>query len=104
MGEPNLFDYAENYPHAPGAQNTATSRDAARIMKPRDKPLREKVLAVLKAHPAGLTADEVAEILGETVLAIRPRVSQLNKLGLVTDTGLTRKNVSGVAASVWSCP
>lgn len=91
------------YPASPGHRRTATSRVAAERVKHRDKPLREQVLELL-ATGRERTADEIAAALGETVLSIRPRVAQLNKLGLIKDTGLTRQNESGLQATVWAKP
>lgn len=101
MTDATLWDYASKYPNAPASRNCPTSRAAAEAMKVKDKPLRIKVLELLKAGNE-LTADEIADRLGETVLAIRPRVSQLKTLGLIFDTGKTRPNISGIKASVWS--
>lgn len=101
MTDATLWDYASEYPNAPGFRRARTSRAAAEAMKVKDKPLRVKVLELLKAGNE-LTADEIADRLGETVLAIRPRVSQIKRQGLIFDTGKTRPNISGIRASVWS--
>lgn len=97
MNQPSLFD--PPYAESPGFKASGTSRDAARAMKRRDKPLREQALSLFQK--GAYTADDVAAILGETVLSIRPRVAQLHKLGLIKDTGLTRQNASGLQATVW---
>ncbi|MCH8882314.1 MAG: alpha-hydroxy-acid oxidizing protein [SAR324 cluster bacterium] len=34
-------------------------------------------------------------------LAIRPRISELSRLGKITDTGRRRRNTSGKSAIVW---
>lgn len=95
----DLFDYRDHYPHSPGKRRTKTSRDAADAMKQRAPTLRDKVLALLKA--TAMSPDECAKMLGETVLAIRPRVSELHRLGLIGLTGQTRKNISGHKAQVY---
>lgn len=100
-GEPTLFDYREKYPHTPAARRTKTSRSAAKEIKPRVPTLREQVLAMLKFYEAGLTADECAKQMGNSILSIRPRFSELVRLGLIFDTGLTRPNESGLKASIW---
>ena len=53
------------------------------------------------ANPGGLTADEIAADLGESVLSIRPRVSELHRLGMIEKTKVRRRNASGMSASVW---
>jgi predicted ArsR family transcriptional regulator len=56
---------------------------------------------VLRRHPDGLTADEVAHALGESVLSVRPRICELGRTGKVQDTGRRRQNRSGRNAAVW---
>ncbi|MGU3316308.1 hypothetical protein ACLBWH_12225 [Sphingomonas sp. M6A6_1c] len=50
----------------------------------------------------GLTADEVAGRLGLSILSIRPRLTELARLGRVRDSGSRRRNVSGKQAIVWA--
>lgn len=93
----------ELYPHAPSAKINGTSEEAARSMDGKAQTLRAEVLKVmLKTHaPRGWTADEMATWLGETVLSIRPRFSELKALGKIYDRGERRKNSSGRNAVVW---
>lgn len=88
------------YPDVPGAKRDGTSTDAAFDMRPRAPTLRTRVLILLAQGPK--TADECAACLDKTVLAIRPRLSELVKQGLIHDTGETRENISGVRATVWA--
>lgn len=90
-----------SYPHAPGFKEPTTSRDAASAMKGRANKLREVVFTAIADAPDGLTADEVASLIGETVLAVRPRVSELAKADRIAPTGERRKNASGLKARVW---
>jgi predicted ArsR family transcriptional regulator len=100
MREPDLFSYADLYPAAPGAKVEGTSRDAADAMAGRAANLREACRrALLEAGP--MSADECAELLAESVLAVRPRFSELRTLGLIDDTGWRRANRSGRNAVVW---
>lgn len=69
-------------------------------MRGRAPTLRDLVLGYLELH-GELTADEIAADLGYSVLSIRPRVTELGALGLIYDTGITRKNASGRPAIVW---
>jgi hypothetical protein len=92
----DLFSF--RYPSAPGYRDTDTSREAAADMASRVTGLR---LAVLGALEQDRTADECAAVLGESVLAIRPRLTELKRLGLITDTGERRPNASGKRAIVW---
>lgn len=63
--------------------------------------VRGEVLAWLAENPAGATADEIAYILKYSILTVRPRVSELNKMQLIVDSGLRRLNTSGRSAIVW---
>lgn len=91
------------YPHIPSAKTEGTSEQAAKEMRGKGSYLQKKVLELLKQHNhTGLTTDEAAGWLEQTVLAIRPRFSELRALGLIVKTGKTRENLSGKKASVWA--
>jgi predicted ArsR family transcriptional regulator len=89
------------YPHAPGAQDTDTSRAAASDAAATAPRLRGKALAILE-RSNGLTADQVAARLGLSILSIRPRCTELSRLGKIRDTGERRRNASGKNAIVWA--
>ena len=89
------------YPSAPGFKEPTTSREAAVAMKPKAATLRAGVMACLRANPDGLTADECAEKMGESVLSVRPRVTELKEIGAIVATGTKRENASGLMAKVW---
>lgn len=101
MGD--LFDYTPppSYPEAPGFKDRDTSRAAADSMKDAAPLLRGRCLEAIRRSPAGLTADEVATQIGETILSVRPRVTELLRDGKVRDSGQRRKNDSGRSAKVW---
>lgn len=79
-----------------GPSNVAGDR-----LRPKSPTLREQVLTVLRRHPAGLTADQIAERMGKSILAVRPRVTELASAGALVDTGKREKNSSGMNATVW---
>lgn len=87
------------YPESPGHKVGGTSEEAAVSMSERSITLRSRALRLLKKK--SLTADQVARRLGESVLAIRPRISELHTMGLIIDSGRRRKNKSGRNAIVW---
>lgn len=89
------------YPDAPGARDRDTSQAAADAIAPTAATLRAKSLAVLE-RSNGLTADQVAGRLGLSILSIRPRLTELSRLGKVRDTGERRPNASGKNAIVWA--
>ena len=87
------------YPKTPGYKKSGTSKAAADSMREKAPSLRQQVLDVL--FHQDFTADEVADDLEQTVLSIRPRFTELLRLGKIADTGTTRRNASGRAATVW---
>lgn len=89
------------YPHQPGAQDRDTSRDAAADAAETAPLLRARALTVIE-RSNGLTADEVAGRLGLSILSIRPRITELSRLGKVRDSGARRRNASGRNAIVWT--
>jgi len=99
----DLFDRpvaAGPYGDLPGHRGVSTSIAAAESMKPRAAILRDKCMAALEAQ-GPMTADECARFLGESVLSIRPRFTEMNIIWVIEDTGTRRKNDSGRNAIVW---
>lgn len=88
-----------NYPETPGYKKSGTSKAAADSMIKKAPSLQQKVLDVL--FHQDLTADECAAEIGRSLLSIRPRLTELLRLGKIADTGLTRANDSGKQATVW---
>ena len=87
------------YPHAPGFKTAGTSEEAAAKIAPTVDRLRDAVLAEIKRQ-AG-TADEIADRLDRDRLAVRPRVSELKRLGFIKQTSERRRNRSKCSATVW---
>ncbi|HBF53326.1 MAG: hypothetical protein CL533_04330 [Afipia sp.] len=71
-------------------------------MQPCAARMRAAALNYLESfYPRGFTADEIAFHLNLSILSIRPRISELNTLGMIEKTGERRKNESGNSAHVW---
>ena len=89
------------YPKLPGAKTSTpeTSAGAAVKMASKASTLRERVLMHLKAAP--LTADECAERMECSILAVRPRFAELHAMGKIEDAGIRHHNASGHSAAVW---
>jgi len=102
IATPDLFNWTPppSYPDAPGHRHVDTSIEAAAEIANRAHTLREECMDMIKASPDGLTADQVAARLGESVLSIRPRITELKKTGRIVDSGRRRKNHSGRRAAV----
>lgn len=94
--EPKRTPQAMALAYAPGSD---TSEDAAEAMASRAEVLREAILRLLLAHD-NLTPDEAAELLGESVLSVRPRFTELGERGLgwIERSGERRVNASGMRA------
>jgi hypothetical protein len=89
------------YPSTPGYKVAGTSKQAAETVAPTASHLRALVLAQFAGKPDGCTADEIATILNLSVLSVRPRVSELHRMGEIEPTGARRQNASRLSASVW---
>ena len=98
---PDLFSYQPSYPAAPGFKERDTSAAAAVKIKPTAQTLRGQCLVMMNNTGHGMTADEVASALNVSILAIRPRFSELSQRGLIQDSGNRRANDSGRNAIVW---
>lgn len=95
---------AATYPFSPGFKEGTTSKEAADSMRPRVDLLRDKVLEAIEQMPS--TTDEVAAMLGESVLSVRPRCSELRKIKkirprFVNGKAVRRANDSLRWATVW---
>jgi hypothetical protein len=89
------------YRDAPDFKVWGPSEKAAEAMGSTANKMRAAVLAQFTQYPAGATAGEVARDLDLSVLSVRPRVSELKRLGEIRQTGARRKNESGMTATVW---
>jgi hypothetical protein len=99
-----MMDDLFGYPDSPGfKEKGGTSEAAAELMAPRAATLCAKALEILRvAYPDGRTADEIASSVRVTVLAMRPRITELYLAGLIEKTCERRKNISGASARVWA--
>lgn len=88
-----------SYPSVPGWKRTDTSRAAASDIQQKAETIRGLVLRHLRDY--NMTTDEMAARLDLDKLSVRPRFSELREMGLISDTGRRRKNLSGKLAIVW---
>jgi hypothetical protein len=90
------------YPHHAGAKEPTTSLEAAIAIESEGRAgrLREQVKSWYARGYCG-TADECAAALGESILSIRPRVSELHRLGVLEPSGDRRRSDGGRMANVW---
>lgn len=93
---------AEQYPLFAGWKDGTTSRDAAQAIEASGKApnLRLLVQAFFNVGGTG-TSDEIAASLKESPLSIRPRITELFKLGLIERTGERRLSSEGRPSHVY---
>lgn len=87
------------YPVLPGFKEPTTSAEAAAEIAPDAARLRGMTLEQIARKSD--TADGVAHALGVNFLSIRPRCSELRRLGLIKDSGVRGRTPSGRRAIVW---
>lgn len=88
------------YPHAPGHKAGDTSAQAARASRRHAESLRLHVLDALVNY-GPMSADQCAVRLRRSVLAIRPRFSELVAQGKIEKTTARVRNSSGHTAVIW---
>jgi hypothetical protein len=88
-----------SYPRRPGFKASGASEEAARHVAGGAARLRAQVL--LELNRGSGTADEIAVRMRRSPLSVRPRMSELRALGLITATDERRRNDSGMTATVW---
>lgn len=98
----DLFAGLDAYPDAPGWKARDTSRAAAAGVAEKAKSLRERVLDAVCARPG--TPEQIAKRIGEPLMNVRPRLSELAAKGLVEDSGLRGPAVGGRQAIIWRKP
>ena len=98
-----MIKQLELYPLTPGYKEPdGASKENAKRQSPEALNFkRRKAMSFFRAYPGGLTSDEVADLMNENILAIRPRVSELRTLGKIESTGERRKSANGNGATVW---
>lgn len=90
------------YPHTPGCKVAGTSEDAGEAIADHAETVRDRILAFLTAHhPNSFTADQIAAQLDQSILTVRPRVSELRRTNLIEPTAERRTNASGMRAICW---
>lgn len=88
------------YPHKPGAKARDTSFSAAASMGLKVGTIRARVYDAIAEKSR--TPEEIAVRIGEPVMNVRPRASELAAMGLIKDSGLRREAMGGKLAIVWA--
>ncbi len=97
MTQLSLFDQSTRHANA-----SVTRRAAAASIRTDAAPLRSKVLThLIEQGDTGATDEQLQLALDMTGNTERPRRKELQKLGLVVDSGQVRQTKSGRTAVVW---
>ena len=87
---------------APYQRHSATSKAAAVAIEPVAGTQRALILnEILLCEDFGCTDAHLQRVLVLSGDTVRPRRGELQKAGLIVDSGRTRKTSSGRAATVW---
>ena len=78
-----------------------TERMAAEFIAPKVTGLRLKTLQSLAAAPSGLTGSQVADKMNAWIYSVKPRLTELQNMGLVQDSGERQPNERNRPEVVW---
>lgn len=85
----------------PAQRHSATSVAAAEQIEPHVGNLQAKVLSAIRFATNGLTDEQGIAITQLSPSTYRPRRIELQRAGLIYDSGETRLTLSGRKAVVW---
>ncbi len=78
-----------------------TELEAAEFIATKVTGLRLQALQSLTSAQPGLTGSQVAERMGAWLYSVKPRLTELQRMGLVEDSGERDKNERGRQEVVW---
>ncbi len=79
-----------------------TEQMAADFMANKVTGLRLQALRSIASVTAGLSSSQVVRSVGAYEYSVKPRITELQRLGLVVDTGLRQKNERNRQEVVWA--
>lgn len=95
---------SNSYPNYPGTRTGSpeTSEEAAIAIAPKARSDRFKILRFLKAvHPTAHSSEQIADAIGVSLYAVRPRISELFADDKVERTNDRTKNENGRSVVLW---
>lgn len=101
MEAPRQLPFGPVYRGLAGSQPTDTSRAAAAKVTLTIALRQSIVLAALKRIGPSTGDELMAHLKTTNPNAVRPRLTELRKLGMIRDTGARRPTPSGGTAIVW---
>lgn len=97
-----LGDTLERDFTAPYQPHSAFSREAAKSIAPRLPALQQRVLDCFKAHPDGMTDEQLIDALDMSASTVRPRRIELVDADILIKTERYALTRSGRRATVWA--
>jgi hypothetical protein len=97
----HFISSSESYPFAPDHRGVETSMIAAAMVAPTLRLKQRLALNAITGALDGLNAWELAQALDCRVNQIQPRTSELQRMGLIRDSGKRRPNEWGNTSIVW---
>jgi hypothetical protein len=70
-------------------------------MAPTVNALRRRALETIAQSETAISADEVAVAINRSAFSVRPRVSELLRLGLIEPADSRGRNQSGMTCHLW---
>lgn len=93
------------WPGDPGPNVHKNAKDteiaAAEQIAPKVTGLRLRALQVIQMAGQGLSSEQVVQRVGAYEYSVRPRVTELQRMGLVVDSGERTANSRGRQEVVW---
>ena len=78
-----------------------TEQLALEFVAPKLSGLRLKALQSLASAQSGLTGSQVADKMGAWLYSVKPRLTELDRMGLIEDSERREKNDRGRQEIVW---
>ena len=93
------------WPGDPGPNVHKNAKDteiaAAEFIAPKVTGLRLQALQSLASAQPGLTGSQVADRMGAWLYSVKPRITELQRMGLVADSGERARNERKRQEVVW---
>ena len=102
--EPGMMSQPEfDFTQPPMVHKNAkdTERMAAEFIAPKVTGLRLKALQSLAEAPSGLTGSQVADKMNAWLYSVKPRLTELQNMGLAEDSGERQLNERNRPEVVW---
>jgi hypothetical protein len=96
------YQRKSSYPYQAGYKARSTSKEAADKINMQYPRLRFAIEDVFKFGEYNTyTADEVADQLNQNLISVRARITELNQLDILEDSGERRKNSNNRNVIAW---